>query len=422
MDNTHRLNRKLRECGITAQSIFNVYLGSQGLVGSNEITRIIIHRGKSERGGGVNPSTIEVGLTRLPIQEASAKLITADLSDMAATELAAYLSDVSSVTAEEIKARYNGRIGRVSVEDTGKRQLTTYLGASWVTMLDYVPNTHTPTKGQTLFSVIGGLANYLNSPYGIEWSWRGTPDVMAVAEEATTWKESIDRYSKAVGILIRANRDGRMEVQTIGYRKELAETLISIRPPLTRSQAISPATWEQPNESVGVAVTYTAVDIATDTPLTQTVGTEGGVERIREPLEIDWSYIATQPNGELYREALGRVQERNPINYGIPTITVDLLMLLTSPFAYHRWQASHLLVMQVGDPVFFSGDWPGLVRGVQYAEGITERITPDSWELEISLLSYAQVTGYAPSPSVPARVWDSATYPWDNETRKWDEA
>lgn len=422
MAKVSRLYRKLRACGITAASIFTVYLGGQGLLQSNEITSITIHRGKSQRGGGVDPSTIEVGTTRPPVQEASAKLITAELSDMAATELAAHLSDMSSVTAEDLKTRFHGRIGKVSVEDEAKRRLTTYMGASWITMLNYVGRKITPAKDQTLFSVIGNLGNYLDSPYGIEFLWRGTPDKLAAAQDPVRWSDGIGKYATDVGILVRANRNGKYEVQTIGYRKELADTLLPIRPPLTRSQAISPASWEQPNESVGVEITYFAVNAATGAPLQQLVGTEGGVERIREPLEIDWKYVATTPNGELYREALGQVQERNPINYGIPSITIDLLYLLTSDKPYHRWQAAHLLAMEVGDPVFFSGDWPGLVNGVQYAEGITETITPDKWELTLTLLSYQQVTGWAPSPTVPALVWESANYPWDNETRKWDEA
>ena len=78
--------------------------------------------------------------------------------------------------------------------------------------------------------------------------------------------------------------------------------------------------------------------------------------------------------------------------------------------------------MQVGDPVYFSQDWPTPLRGVHFAEGITETIDCDTWEVTLNLVRFRELTGEEPVSPVPARVWDQAQNPWDTETRKWKEA
>lgn len=419
MANVSRLYRVLRAAGVTAPNIFMTAIGGgYGGIPANQVCSVAMHRGKNARGGGVDPSTLELVTTRMPNADSSGYLITFDMDDTAAAELGATLG----IAPDLFKNRYHGRIGKISIDDQGKRQTTTLMAASWITMLNYVRRTITPHQNQSLYSVINDLCLYEDSPYGISLDFHGTSDRLSVMQDPTNFKDGIDKYSRDVGVLVRARRDGGYDVMSNQYRKDLADLLILSRPHLTRSAAISPAQWEQPNESVGVQIDYTAMNDATDTLFTERVDTYTGEMRTRELEEIDWSYVATTPGGMLYREAAARVYERSPRSFRVPSVTIDLLYLLTSKYPHHQRQAAALLMLDAGDPVFFSGDWPAMVRGVQYAEGITETVTPNEWSITLHLYPYAQVTGYEDSPTVPAQTWDAATYPWDTETRKWDEA
>ena len=108
-------------------------------------------------------------------------------------------------------------------------------------------------------------------------------------------------------------------------------------------------------------------------------------------------------------------------SYSIPSVEIDLLHLITSPRRYDRDQAARLLTMEIGDPVYLSGDWHHQLQGIHFATGITENITGAGWSLTFSI-SPAQTVVGSVSPTVPARVWDSATYPWSDESRTWDAA
>lgn len=417
-----RLARTLEKIGVTAPSPFVAYLGSQGTIPANEITGAVMHRGKSDRGGGVHPSTIELGTTRLPTYDASGYLVTFGLHTDAAAQISAYLAPDATVDPAIIAPRYHGRIGRIEVEDMGKRQLTSYSGASWINALNYAQQPQPVAGGQTLFSVIDDLCLQDTNPWGITLNYLGGSDSIAITQEPAVFKNDIGKYTDDVGILVRARRDGVYDVMSIDYRKSIVQSFIDTRPPLTRSQAISPAVWSQPNEGAGVKITFTAVDAATDAPFTRTIDTETGEIRHREVETIDWSYVKTEYDGRLTSEARARVYARSPRHFNVPSVKVDLLYLLSSDSAYHRRQAAALLMLEAGDPVLFSGDWPTTIRGVQFAEGITEHVTPDSWEIELKLVPYAYVTGDPANPDIPAQVWDSARYPWNDETRTWNEA
>jgi hypothetical protein len=86
-----------------------------------------------------------------------------------------------------------------------------------------------------------------------------------------------------------------------------------------------------------------------------------------------------------------------------------------------RRPGTRLLVLEAGSPIYLSGDWHHQLQGIHFAVGITETITGAGWTLNLELAPSYHVVGSI-SPTVPARVWDSATYAWSAESRTWNAA
>lgn len=413
-----RLRRVLDPIVSVGNYAFAMFSTDTGGLYENVIQEINVYRGKSGRGGGHHPAVLDIRLSGRYSAAAAGQNVRVFLRDSAADALAAH----TFTTRDAIKTRYTGRLGVTSVVDDGKTFTTTYGASSWLAQMNYSPVHYAPTAGQSIGAAIAGLCQATDPLRGITVNQLGTFDKIATNQPNTLFRDGVAKYAEDIGILLQETRDGETNVFGHQYRADLAGTRIITELPLMRSHAISPAEWKQPNERPGIIVDFTIVNAAGGlTVRTASTSNPGG--ELRETIEIDWSWFKENDvDNQAYREAYGRVYEANARQFRIESVTVDLLYLLGSPKTYHRQLAGQLLALEHGDPVFFSSDWPTELRGVHFAEGIKETVNSEAWELTLDLVPYAQAIGYAPTPTVPARAWDSATYPWDTETRDWNSA
>lgn len=414
---THKPGRLARTLAAVTGSgpYFGLYSPALGTLYDSEIISAVTHRGKQSRGGGVHPATLEVAVKGAPVLGATGTNVSLTLREGPAARLAAH----TGVSADRLRARYSGRLGQVDTEDTGTRLTTTYSAGSWLARLNRSPVHSTPTAGQNLRRVLSDLFKLSTPLAGINVTFHGDFDTLAETTDPVLYKDAIDRYTTNLGILVRETRAGVSQVLPLPYRITAAAAALSTAVPLTRSQAISPARWQQRNEAPPMVVEYWVTN-ENGFRVQRSVSVESTGETPETRTE-DWGYIRADTN-QLYHHAYGMVYESNPRQFAVPSVKVDLLYLLASPHKYHRDQAGQLLALEAGDPVFFSADWPSSLAGVHFAEGITETINTEEWTLELALVPYAHAMGVAPSPKVPARVWTSARYPWKDESRIWRNA
>lgn len=411
---THRAGRLARTLKFAGAPLFGLYSEPLGGYYDTDIHSVAINRGKSGRGGGVHPSTMEVRLKGLHSAAVTGNNVRFFLRDAPAAAIAAR----AGVTADAIKSRFTGRMAQSEVDDDGKRFTSTYRAASWINRLYRSPKHATPVAGRGINSFLQDLMGMANPLAGIVLSFHGDFDQIPVTGPPVLFKDAIDKYTKDIGILVRETRDGRSQVMTLPYRITHTAFRLANGVPLTRSQAVTPARWQQRNDWPAQTVQYKLTN-----PNGNIVTRSVSIATEETPLvsDYDWSHIKAVTD-QLYYNAYGMVYETNTRQFSLPSVTVDLLRLLGSDNPYHRMQAGRLLEMEAGDAVFLSGDWPAPVRGVHFAEGIRENITSDAWTLELELVPYAQAMGSAPSPVVPARAWESAAGPWSAETRAWNQA
>lgn len=402
-----RLYRKLKPTA----PIFEFTYGSTVLT-DDVIRSITIHRG----GDGVTPSTAEVATVAFA-SVASGENCMVQLS----TYGASLVAGLTSANANVIKPRFSGRIGKQYVDDTGKKQTTTFLAASLSAQHPALKKGYTFTKGSFVNILLRAIMtpaavssptvsfSDVNEAYGRVWT--------AITEPAS-YSDLVGRFTTDLGIIARALRSGAVHLMTHNIRNSRAIANLSIVVPLARSQALSPARWEQNNETRPRNYRLKYINAA-GTLVEELYGDTS--DTLAEVVELDMSHVQFNDVTQPQQEAFARRAREWLTAYAVPSVTVDLLYLISSPNTFHKMQAAKLLAMEVNDPVHFSGDWHPNLRGIHYAEEITETITPTSWELELKLLPSQEVTGYS-SPDIPARVWDQATYAWNAETRTWNNA
>lgn len=404
-----RLYRKLPTL---PKPLFSVASASIGSRDDETVSSITIHHGKAGPGGGVSPSTCEVSFSDYAPGK-SGENLTVSLTSNAATSLGTLVGQ----GAGGIGPRFTGRTGKQYVDDRGNyRRQSSLTAASWSAQLTDSPQKFSFAPGTD----IGTLLTTIMEPTHLTQMnvvTQGTFDHTWVAVTDQTYGDLIGKFAGDIGILVRDTRVGRTDVLPMPYRRDNALAKVATSPPLVRSQALSPAVWEQPNEGVPVVYRLKRRDVNGNetTEITSPDGTIDGTEPVED---LDWTYFREYTDQWFYIHAM-RSQGFDD-RFRISKITIDLLHLLSSDRSYDRQQAGRLLILNPGDPVFFSGDWPGTLRGIHFAEGITERIDSNTWELDLELVNFRETTGQHP-PSIPARVWESATYPWNDEARKWDE-
>lgn len=395
---------------------FAFYSPTVGGKYDSDIVSVTMRRGKTGRGGGVHPSTMEITFTGGPVWvEGSGSNGRLFIRDDLATALGAQLG----VSGTEIAKRFEGRLGQIDVEDTGLQLQTTYSASSWVSQLSVSPRTWSHPAGTSVKRVIQDLLhlNLPTPPEGITGQmYSDYYDTLAEPTDKITYSDAIDKFTTDLGILVRVRRDGFIQGLPLEYRRLLATNGLPLAVPITRSEAISPARWTQRNEVPASDVSYYVTTPAGAKLLRTADIAFGGT-----PVTYDWSYVRADTQ-QTYYNAMGIVYESNPRQMSVPSVKIDLLRLIDSPSKYHRDQAGQLLLLEAGDPIFLSDDWPPALRGVHFAEGIAETITGSEWTIELSLVTWAHAMGSAPTPEVPPRAWESAHKPWNAETRTWNQS
>lgn len=382
------------------------------------IHSVNITRGVSGRNVGHNPTTCEISVMGRKDSFDTGKPLSFIMRQDAASRLGSFLG----IGGEEIAQRFRGRLGAISLEDTGTRFTTSVAGSSFLTQMNYSPASFTPGAGQNLGSLLLDMTKANEPIRGIDFGTMiGLVNMVHYpAGERTLFRDGVSKYAADIGIQLQERRDGSTLAWSHYTRYDLAAQRLLTEWPLMRNQAIAPGEYSQQNERPAKRVAYT---------ITNSAG--GQAERIaevsnptgelRETESVDWSdWQVSAVDNQLYREAYARVFESSARLFTMPTVKIDMLMLLRGG-EYSKRIARQILSLQVGEPIFLSGDWPPKLQGVHFAEGIKESINSEQWLFELSLVPHAVAVGRT-SPSVPARAWDSATAAWDQETREWNEA
>lgn len=384
------------------------------------ITSVSITHGSDGRNVGHNPSTCEVGIVGRKDGFFTGNMMRLFLRDSVATALATYLGADKS----KIENRFKGRLATIDLDDQGGNKFyTTIAGSSYLTQMNYSPVVATPVAGQQIGSILGDLTNAANPLRGIDFNTSlGNVAFHQFADgEPVTFNDGISPYAGDIGITLQERRDGTTYALGMPYRYDTAALRLATDLPLMRGQAIAPGQYAQRNERPAIRVEFTITNEAGG-PATRVAELANPTGELRETVKLDWrKFQVENVENQLLREAYARVFESSSRLYTMPTVKIDMLMLLRNGGTYAKRIAKQILELEVSEPVYLSGDWPPKLQGVHFAEGIKENITPDSWEFELSLVPHAVATGRV-SPTVPARAWDSATLAWNNETRKWDEA
>lgn len=378
------------------------------------LTGLTIKRGNGSPGGGIAPSTLEAGLTGFAAIQ-SGNHCTLSLTSYGAQLLA----DRVGASASSIQPRFTGRVGKQTVDDRGRRQRTTMYAASWTAQLGQVAKSYTPTVGENIATVISELMTSpalprLNGPIRM-----ATPDQYGTVhqqEDEQTYS-NIGKWTSDLGLLVRDHRAGTQQLMTHAQRWDDALERMDYWLPVIRSQALAPSSWEQSSTTIPRNQRLTWGSGAGNNSATW-----GDVDDPKAVV-VDHDLTHARFNNEDQVRAEGyrlRALEWESA-YSIPSVEIDLIQLITSAKQYDRDQAARLLTMNIGDPIYLSGDWHHQLAGIHFATGITEKITGAGWTLSLSLAPSHLVVGSV-SPAVPARVWDSAQYPWSDETRTWNAA
>ena len=407
-----RLYRTLNRLGI-ATPLLEV-AGETFTATDDEITSVSISHGGTSPSPGIQPSTCETVLQKT-LWMKTGQNMTVRLTSAAAASIAARTG--GTVTAARIRDRFTGRIGAQDYDDLAGRLEIRLAAASWSAQLGRLKDVpRWFNAGMQVNEVIRFLVATHAALPQISWISYGAGrwDVLAEDQPEGTIGNLLSNLTADIGVLVRDTRAGQLEAWPLAYRHSWAQQELSRQYPLTRSQAISPAKWSQPNEDMPAKVS--ALWIAQD-------GTEehvsaGGTEDSLIDRH-DWTYVKDQGTENLLSHWRALVAQQWERVMRIPSVKIDLLMLLGSDKDYHRGQAGLLLGLNAGDTIGLSGDWYHDLRGIHIVSGIDEQITGSSWTLTLSLIPWRLVFG-EDSPEVPALVWESAIYPWDDESRNWN--
>lgn len=401
-----RLRRTLDRIGIPEPLV--TVTGDNFTATDDQISSVSISHGGSEPSPGVQPSTCGAVIQR-PLWLKTGQPLSVQLTQEAAAAIATLTGTVSTY---RIVDRFTGRVGVQDYEDRPGRLSVSLAAASWSAQLSRVNRQQWLNADLLLQTAIRSLVTSPAVPE-ITFASYGTFDVLAADMPDATYSDTLGKFTADIGVLLRDTRAGVLEAWALPYRMTWAHQQLAAAYPLTRSQAISPAKWAQPNADLSANIR--AEWIGPDgTPKAVSAG--GTPDSIREV--HDWSHIKEQTDGLLMHwRSLVRQQWERVMR--IPSIKIDLLYLLSSDNPYHRGQAGMLLALDAHDTIGLSGDWNGDLRGIHVVVGIDERIGPDEWTLTLSLVPHMLVFG-EDSPTVPPMVWDSAVWPWDDETRTWN--
>lgn len=375
----------------------------------DSITSITIRRGKSSPGGGTDPTIVTLGVNR-PAPNRPGDTITVRMTDAFAAALAPHLG----VQAPDITRRAVARVGAMRTTDTGKRQVSEITATSWIAQASISPNLISAGTNRAVSNVI---VDFLRPPaiadrIGTIWVLGAWDQVMGFTDE--TYSSYMGKVTRDIGNLVRPMRDGSTQIMAVDHRRDTAIDRSTSLQAIGRRQALSPATWEQPTDIRGNEYVVTYTDGETNQPAEYVTG--AGAARST----VDWTHIRwISERYKLQAQAM-RAQGLSSL-LTVPEVRFDMVALIRSANVWDRTIAGQLLHLEQGDAVTLGGDWHPSLRGIFFAEGITETISANGWEIALSLVPYSWVVGET-SPAIPAHYWDQAVTKWDDETRAWDAA
>lgn len=399
-----RLRRTLDRLGVPSPLM--TVSGDTFAVADDQITSLSISHGGTDPSPGVQPSTCETVIQR-PSWIKTGEGLEVSITAAAGTAIAAR----TGIPASRFRRRFTGRVGVQTNTDSARSISTRLKAASWSAQLSRVAVSAPLTAGMTIGRAVTLLCDSPALPQ-VETATFGPWDVLAEAIPDAAYSD-IGKLTSEIGVLARDTRAGVLEVWSLEARMSWAAQQLATQYPLTRSQALSPSTWEQPNEDLPAKVRADWIG-ADGQPVARSAGgtDDSVVER------HDWTHVKAQTNSlDLHFDALlGRQWNRV---FQVPSVSVDILSLLASDNEYDQRQAGLLLSLNAGDTIGFSGDWHEWLRGIQVVTGIDEQIDKETWRLNLAVSPHYLVWG-TQGPAVPPIIWDSATYSWNSESRNWN--
>lgn len=422
-----KVSRLWKKLGLT-QPLISIWSEADPdfAMNDHDITSITINRGGSNSVIGLQDHTMEVN-TIASRGSRTDRPLHCDLTTYGANRI----SDLTAANPDIIKPRYFGRIGRQTIEDLGgiwdpSKWHTNVYCSKWQSQLENSDRVGNQISGNTVMYLFDHFMNpeYSNLPYlpkaefpAPEANYGVMINDYDLGTAKITYSEFARKYFDDPGFYVQNTRAGADRVLTLAYRWSVAMSRLEYQIPITRSQAISPATWEQPNENRPRNHRV----IWKDSNGHRSAMTGYDVNDVRIPLvDHDMGHIRFYDDYQpLHLNYLSYGAERVDSGYRLPSITIDLLRLITSSEPSHRVQARQLLGLEMGDPVFLGGDWYVNTQGVSFASGIVEKITPDRWDLELSLTPSIATVGEW-SPDIAPMTWEAARIPWNSANWPWN--
>lgn len=407
-----RLYRVLADC---PKPIFQFTVYEAGNRTDDELTSITIRHGQDAPTGGVPVATCETGFTGY-MSPRTGQLATVRLTDTATV----WFQNLLGTT--NIQDRFNGRAGIFEVNDEAGKITTRMTASSWSSQLSNRGNQYTFNQGHYVSDAIETLLRNPSLPVVPtvsrgDASHRDYYGRIYDRIENETYSNIISKLTSDIGVLVRQHRNGTLQPMPINQRRSDANKALDNYPPIPRSQVLSPTAWVTNNEDDPTNhYIMTRKNISGD----PTGANFGNLNQPwRAERETDLLYLIFENDDQW--KSMGYAQRNAEYSgaYSLPSVEVDILMLLDRASLYDLMQAAALLQLQPGDPVTFSGDWYPHLQGVMFAESITETITPDQWVISLGLIPLPRVTGddiVIPYP----RTWDQASGTWNEATGTWN--
>lgn len=336
-----------------------------------------------------------------------------------------------------IRERWTGRVATSTVTDTGDTSRLTWAtqvqGTDWLSLLPTIDATATMRKdandeGKQLTQMFRSLLlrSGLSARFEVlgtrwhhyRWLW-ADPDI-----KYFTTDEVLGHFLADLGYLLRTTRAGVVEVVSVDHQRTRADNWQTICPqPLRRAVTLSPVEWDQ-GATIPRRLAYTLRDNVDENSATTYFITVGSPTEITQwPTEsLDFRDVFVI---DTIADAMtARVSRAAPDMYRVGEVTVDLPMLIASESVADRDLAAQLLVMQCGDPLVLSHDWPASVRSLYFATQITEHISRSDWRLTFTLAPANHVIGAHRRDALGTPLWDTRFEPsmtWDGtDPLTWD--
>lgn len=385
--------------------MFLVATGGNLSFDDNNVFSINIKKGNDSADSGISLNTAEFS-----VSEEISNLVGARISIALNSYGASLVASLAgNVTEEQIRERFYGRTGIVSIEDQGKFRTTTVNCSSWLAELKKSKYDPPVTVGQKVGEAIRLSLAMGNLAVHYTPVTHGSFDTILRAPEKFAFKDLVSEYADTMGIQVRETPGARqVQIRSIEARKNDVRERSNSVPHITRSAAISPGKYRQSIDDW--KRTHRAITVMPDG--SQNIISFGFLNRVDKTFvdiqEIDYTNVR-RDTGQILDWVRALEFRSSHLTIDPESITVDLLYLLTSDSEHERHQAGYLLSLQAGDPVFFSGDWQGYLRGIYFAQEISETITPDSWLIELRLYPAQVIIGdrmadFEPMP----QTWEAA--------------